>query len=900
MCVEKIHQFFQLMETKQSTLSQQSAEIPRCYHCHEVCSSVAIQSDEKMFCCDGCKFVYELLRDNNLCTYYSLEEQANISLKHIETGIRRPRFDYLEDITVQHQLLHFVRTDLANVSLYLPQIHCASCLWLLEKLHKFHVGIVSSRIDFMAKTLSITFQSESISLRNIVELLTTLGYEPELRLVHLGNNNARTITPQQKSLYIKLGIAGFAFGNTMIFSFPEYITDVGTLHNNLRGFFGMMSVLLALPVLVYSASDYFRSAWVGVRRKHITLDIPIVIGILALFIRSVIEIASGATSGYLDSFCGLVFLLLCGKLFQQKTFDTIAFDRDYTSYFPIAVTTLQPDPLTKQVHETSVPLANLRVGTTMLLRNNELVPADAVLLSPLGHIDYSFVTGESAPVEVLKGTEIFAGGRVTGQAVQLLVTKEVSQSYLTSLWNNESFTRHRHTVLERVSDLFGAYFTIFVIILALGAFVWWYPDMLMAVNAMTAVLIIACPCAMTLASPFALGWAMKIVGRLGLYVKNASVIMEMTTIDTVVFDKTGTLTTGTKGRVTFKAVSDAHILDDTESLSSEEEQWIISALRNSVHPLSRAIVSSLRQLRSHDSANTTLYQEYDDVQGYTEIPGQGIMCRVAEHEILLGSASFVGHGCSAVSVDATGKTMVRTVQGAQVHIAIDGRYRGVFILTDELRSGMDELLIRLQSFYTTYLMSGDNDTDRSALQALFPPPHQMAFFQSPHNKLDAVKDLQQHGAHVMMVGDGLNDAGALKVSHVGIAVTEHDGAFSPACSATIAADSLQYIDIFLRFARYTRRVIIGAFWISVVYNIVGLSYAVMGAISPLFSAVLMPMSNITVIGFTTLAMNVGGKIYFRSVYEQHKILSKHQAETVQNISPMSADSHSSMILAAKA
>lgn len=807
------------------TSEQQVITTHHCHHCGEVCSDTTILSDTYMFCCSGCKFVYELLRDRNLCTYYTLEERSQISLQHLTNQRHRSKFDYLEEQAIQQQLLEFSSASLNIVTLSLPQIHCTSCLWLLEKLPRLHNGIIGSRVDYFHKELRVHYHPQNISLRDIVELLTTLGYEPELRL-STTNRESNTQHSQQhlatRSLYLKLGIAGFAFGNTMILSFPEYLSQSGELDPALRSFFGALSIFLALPVLFYSASDYFINSWRNLRQRHISVDVPVALGIVALFIRSMVEILHGTTSGYLDSFTGLVFLLLCGRLFQQKTFASITFHRDYRSYFPLAVTVLREN------QETTISLASLEPGEWCLLRHNELIPADSVLETVNGHVDYSFVTGESAPVEVLKGDILYAGGKVVGKTLTTTCIKPTSQSYLTSLWNNEIFHKQPKSLYETFSDRFGAYFTGFVLVLAGVAVLFWFPDFHQAINAATAILIIACPCAMTLAAPFALGWTLNIFAKAGMFLKNTSVVLELTKLHTIIFDKTGTLTNPADGTMTFIPVS-----PDT-TLSPEEKSFLFVALNNSLHPLSRSICANLL----HSPAITAGLS----MSTFEEIPGKGIRCVIGNHTIFAGSAEFTGYHSHNNS------------DGSNIYLVIDGCYKGYFTVQTSYRSGLEQLFRSLRRRYNLLLLSGDNQNDKQRLSTLF-AGEEMIFSQSPHDKLTMVKRLQNEGLRVAMVGDGLNDAGAIQQSDVGIALAEQHNSFSPASDVILAANKLKHIDTYIQFAHTTKRIIIMAFWISVIYNVIGLSIAMMGLLSPLTSAILMPVSNVTVILFTTLCTN---------------------------------------------
>ncbi|TAE23462.1 MAG: HAD family hydrolase [Candidatus Kapaibacterium sp.] len=831
------------MKTSPQTTHAINANATQCHHCGEACSHAHIHEDGYSFCCEGCKSVYQILRDNNLCTYYDLNDHAGISFKNLHNIKQRSRFDYLNDTNVAAKLLEFSSETLARVSFHLPQIHCTSCLWLLEKLHKLNDGVISSRVDFMQKNVAIAFQPQQLSLRNLVELLTTLGYEPELHLQNL--TSAKSTMPQkahQTSQYLKIGIAGFAVANTMIFSFPEYLAVGGELSEPLRRLFGYASIALALPVLFYSASDFFRSAWQSIAQKRVNLDVPIILGILALFVRSVVEIAHGSTSGYLDSFSGLVFLLLIGRLFQQKTFDTISFDRDYTSYFPIAVA------VKKSGNETTIPLSELNIGERLIIRNKELIPTDSILKSSVGHIDYSFVTGESAPVEVVQGSRVYAGGRVLGTTLEMVSAKEVSQSYLTSLWNNEAFKKHEKNALENVADRFGAYFTAFTLALAAIAFFAWLPHWETALNAATAVLVVACPCAMTLAAPFALGWTLKIFGKAGFYLKNTSVVLDLSRINAMVFDKTGTLTTSQKSAVRYSG----------KRLSTEEQELCALALHHSQHPLARGIVQAFSYI--NPSENFV-------VENVLEVPSRGVSCMVAGRGVALGTAEFIEEHCShellfceAVRSKQLGQSAQnRTKSGSSVHCSIDGEYKGEFLVQSEYRSGLKNLFDNLRQKADVFLLSGDNDREKERLADLFPNERTMRFYQTPHDKLEAVRDLQASGAHVMMIGDGLNDAGALKQSDVGIALAEETALFSPACDAVLASEQLHRLHDFISFSRLAKRIIIGAFWISVVYNVVGLTFAVMGWLSPLVSAILMPISNATVVGFSTGAVQLAAK-----------------------------------------
>jgi Cu+-exporting ATPase len=786
-----------------------------CYHCGEQCDDELLLKNGRAFCCTGCQTVYELLQENNLCAYYNFDERARLSFKRACPG----RFEYLDDETVRRALIQFSDGTIARTTLRLPQIHCASCIWLLENLYRINPAILRSEVNFLKKEIALTFREREVRLSEVAGLLTRLGYEPEIRLEQL-DGAPRRPDAEQRRLWLKVGLAGFAFGNVMLFSFPDYLDSTGNLGAQFRTLFGWLSILFSTPVLLFSAADYFVSSWYALRQRKISLDVPVALGIAALYGRSVFDIISGAGTGYLDSFNGLVFFLLIGRLFQKKTFDSLSFDRNYASYFPLSVTIRQGS------EESTVPVSRLRAGDLIFVRHRELVPADSVLLTESTQLDYSFVTGESEPVTISSGDTVYAGGRVTGAGAEFTVLREVSHSYLTQLWNNEAFRKEKRSSLVDLTDAFGKYFTLIVSLIATVAAWWWLPDVDKAVNVFTAVLIIACPCALTLAAPFTLGAAVAIFGKAKFYLRNVGVVPDLAALDAIVFDKTGTLTRAGQAAVHF----------DGETLSEDERALIAACLKHSTHPLSRQILASLK-ISSSPRAT-----------GFHETGGRGIECETDGHRVALGAPAWIA--------ELTGTTPAPGGQAARVCVAVDGAYRGCFRVGNAYRDGLRALLDSLRPGRELYLLSGDNDHERETLQPLFADEGRLAFHQSPEDKLRFVQQLQGAGRVVGMIGDGLNDAGALKQSHVGIALTEDTGAFSPACDAILAAENLQRLPVYIAFARYALRVLRAAFLLSLVYNAVGLGFAVTGKLSPLVTAILMPLSSLSVVAVAWGAMKL--------------------------------------------
>lgn len=779
-----------------------------CYHCGEDCLTTRYIIEEKPFCCQGCKAVYSILADNNLCTYYNFNDHPGATRGRIDK-----RFDYLDEPLIVSELVDYTDDKLTIVTLYIPHIHCSSCIWLLEKLNKFNPAIYYCRIDFLKKQLNIKYDTGNISLRQLVELLYDIGYEPVISLQDvIKKQNA---IPKD-NLVQRIAVAGFCFGNVMLLSFPEYL-GLSEFEQSFKHFFGWLNILFSLPMVFYSGREYFESAWNNLKNKVLNIDFPLALGIAVLFLRTITEVLTQSGAGFADTLCGLVFFLLVGKFVQRKTYHHISFERDYRSFFPVAVQVIT------EAGEKPVPLSDLKVGQRIVLRHNEIIPADAILLKGEALIDFSFVTGESVPVSKTLGEIIYAGGRQTSEAIELEVIKPISQSYLTQLWNNEAFARSNDNRMQTFNERVSKYFTAVLLVIATGSLLFWLPDWQRGLAAFTAVLIVACPCALALSTPFTMSAALSIFDRNLFYLKNTAVVEQLARINAIIFDKTGTITTATDNHT--------HL---TGQLNDHQKQLIYSACSNSNHPLSRMIYRYMGNL-------TKL-----PVEKYEETPGKGIIARIGDSEVKIGSGRFL-FGRYKDDVNAT-----------KVHLMVDGEHLGHFTFRQHYREGLLDIG-RLDKEYQLFLLSGDSNHEQNELFSVFKEGDSMHFDQSPQDKLDFVRFLQRMKARVMMIGDGLNDAGALKQSDLGIAVTDNVNNFSPGCDAILDGRAFSKLPLLLRFSKSTVKIIHASFLISLTYNLIGLSYAVSGMLSPLTAAILMPLSTATIISFTSIATHIAAK-----------------------------------------
>lgn len=577
-----------------------------CYHCGENCPPNSPVWEEKAFCCEGCKTVYEILGNHGLSTYYQLASSPGINT----TGKEKAHdYTYLDEAEAFEKLINFQQGKRVHIHLRIPQIHCASCVWLLEHLYKIHPGILSSEVRFLKKKLCLQFDLDQIKLSAIVKIIADLGYAPDINLQDLDTKKNAT---EDRSFYYKLGVAGFCAGNIMLLSFPEYL---GLEDLQFKNFFAYVNLGLALPIIFYSGMHFLKSAFQGLKMGKLNIDVPISLGILALFAQSLFEILSQSGPGYLDSLAGLVFFLLLGRWFQQKSYEQLNFERDFRSYFPLYAQKIEKG------EKKSVLLSNLKEGDILHIQQGEIVPADAVLIDKTASMDYSFVSGESAAVEIQEHEHIFAGGKLLGKSVEVCLLKPVSESYLSELWKGYKKSKEEKDGIQQLTDKLAKHFTLAVLFLAsIAALYWWIQaDLAFALEVAIAVLIVACPCGLALAAPIVLGNSMRILGNRGFFLKDSKLLESIPKIKYWVFDKTGTLT--------LPQQNDS--LAQLQTLSHEEKSMVLALAQESRHPVSKAI--------AHELAGVV----EAELEQSEEFPGAGLSGYTQGHHIAIGKDAFL-------------------------------------------------------------------------------------------------------------------------------------------------------------------------------------------------------------------------------------------------------------------
>ncbi|NCA19665.1 MAG: HAD family hydrolase [Crocinitomicaceae bacterium] len=774
-----------------------------CFHCGDSIIGKAIHFEELDFCCTGCKNVYSLLSANNLGDYYKYEQNPGLK----PTSLRSDKYNFLDIPEIRKRYIQFENEKMVRVTLSLPSIHCSSCIYLLENANKINQDIISSQVHFAKKEAVVAYNPSEIKFSELANFLDHIGYPPNFE-----QKKEKTEIIDKKFL-LKIGIAGFAFGSIMLWSAPEYM---GIEKDNIgfRNFTAYLAFIASLPVLLFSASDYFVSAYKALRSKHLNLDVPISIGIMALYLQSSYAIFSKQGPGYMDSFAGFIFFLLIGKWFQSMSYRSLSFDRDYTAYFPVATTRL------KDEQEEILAIEKLEVDDVILVRNEEIIPCDSLLLSDSTSIDYSFVTGESEPITLTKGMEIFAGGKLIGNRVKLRVKATTNRSHLTQLWN-ETLNKHKENNLIRYQDKIAYYFLIIQFVIAGAASIFWFfVDPSLITKVLVSILIVACPCALALSAPFTLGNIMRVFGKTGFFLKNTTVVEALGNITDIVFDKTGTLTDPNHYSIEEKLVS----------ISEEEKDVLFEMTKNSTHPLSIALHKQM------DARKEAV------IQDFKEIKGEGIEANYEENVYRLGNAKFCG-------IQETENS------NSIVNFTKNGELLQQFEFTGKFRTELTSMLKELKG-YDLHVLSGDTEKDRLKLVEIGFKNENLYFHQKPQDKYDFIEKLNESGKKVLMIGDGLNDTGAIGIAQVGIAISEDMFRFTPSSDAILDAKQLIKLPNYLKAVSYSKTVLRSCLSFSIFYNTIGLSFATSGTLTPFVAAILMPTSSISVVLLSTLMVQL--------------------------------------------
>lgn len=793
-----------------------------CAHCG--LPAPAAEGDLPTFCCSGCRTVYSILRDAGLDRFYGLRAE-----------LQAPRPSKVEASadSLRHQYAHYDAADFVEalghrsgeIELTVRGLHCAACVWVIERLPRCLPGVERARVDFGSGRLFLGWDPERIALGDIAAFLHRLGYPTQVAS-RTASDAGRS---ERRRELLRLAITGALAGNVMLAAFALYAGELSSMESSFATMFEWVALLLSIPAVTWGAMPFYRGAWAGLKTRVLHMDLPISLGVLAGFGASVIGTLRGTGTVYYDTITILVFLLLLGRWIlawgQRRVLDDAEL-----------IQSLVPGTVSRRSRDDQggwerVYVGRLEVGDVIALTPGERIGADGTVLGGVGHVDSGLLTGESRPVPVGEGSRVFAGAINLEGRLEVKVDAVGSQTRIGKLLDRLASAPDERARIVRVADRLAGWFVGTVISLAIiGGLVWWTLDSSRAFDVVVALLVVSCPCALGLATPMALTIARGRAAKRGILVRDGTALETLARLDTLLLDKTGTLT---EGRL---RVTAAHV----------DARWrphIVALERRSAHPIARAI-----EIWAQDVGD-----EVPSPRNLVEEPGSGIEADFDDGHVRIGKMREREGPAEFGSFVRTSLARGHT----PVVVEVDARVVGMLALGDRIRSDAPATLETLRSAGLTHLVlcSGDHpDVVRSVADELGLEDARGA--RTPEDKAADVDEF----APCAMVGDGVNDALALRAADVGVAMSGGAEAALAVADVYLTRHDLGALAELALGARRTMRVIARNLGFSIVYNVVFATLALTGHITPLMAAILMPLSSLTVVFSSLLGPTFSGDV----------------------------------------
>ncbi|MBI2377445.1 MAG: heavy metal translocating P-type ATPase [Deltaproteobacteria bacterium] len=799
-------------------LARALVEPTPCRHCGLTVPGRRVSGTGPSFCCDGCESVFEILKSSSL-------GDDRLEAPRSRAKVTGRSYEELDHLKLMSLLSRVEADGRTSVELQLEGVHCAACVWLVEKLPAILPGVAESRLDLASGRARIGYDARRVKLSEIARAIDRLGYP-----VHpaRGRRAREERTAEDRRFLIRLGVAGAVAGNVMLMAFALYGGDASGMEPELETFLRFMSLAVATPGILYSGSVFLRGAYAALRTRTPHMDLPIAIGLLAGYSHGAYSVVRGTGEIYFDSLCVLVFLLLVGRWLQVRQTRKAA---DAADLLDALVPRIARRVESDRTHE--VPVEAVVPGDRLEVRAGESIPADAEVI--LGHsaVDTALLTGESRPVEVGPGELVYAGTINRAARIEISARASGEETRLGQLVKLvEDRTRNRGE-LVRVADRLAGRFVVVVIALAVVTFVGWsFVDPSVAVDRVVALLVVSCPCALGLATPLAISAAIGKAAKLGVLIKGGEAIERLAAARTIFFDKTGTLT---EGRL------EVTQLEGDRSLLS-----ILAAVEARVsHPIARA----LAQLAEPSGA----------IEVFENHVGGGVRATIDGRRLVVGSPELGRASARVVPEWVEARTSAWSRDGVTpIWVVVDGEVSLLVGLSDPVRADARGSIRALREMgLEGRILSGDQAevASRVAIEVGLSGANGSV---SPEGKLKAVEDARAGGREVIMVGDGVNDAAALAAASVGVAV--HGGAEASLAAAHVylgRAGVTPLVEL-VRGARRTVEVMHRNLAFSLVYNLVATTLAALGLVGPLGAAILMPISSLVVITSSYRSRTFGG------------------------------------------
>lgn len=781
-----------------------------CAHCTlPVPAGMHEPDEERQFCCVGCRTAFTILHDAGLGDYHRFAERRDVAVR--PSGRRFEEFDHPKFAELY---VKAVTGGLAVIELYLEGVHCASCVWLVERVPLMLPGVHGAELNVRRSLARITWDPTALPLSRIAQMLDSLGYQPH---PFRGAKRDELRRSEDRAMLARIGVAGAIAINVMLAALALYSGSLGGMERDFERFFRWVSLALTTPSMIWPARVFFVGAWAALRTRALNMDVPIAVGLAAGYARGAINTIQDSGPIYFDGLATLIFALLVGRFLQQRGLRAAADSAELLfSLTPRTARTVDDDG------EREIPSEAVVPGIVLDVRAGESFAADGIVLDGTSRVDAALLTGESRPIGVTTGDRVYAGTLNLVAPLRVRVEQSGEASRVGRMMRLVEESASRRAPVELQANRVAGWFVLIVLLLALATFlVWQFINPVIAMDNAIALLIVTCPCALALSTPLAVSTAIGRAAREGIFVKGGDALEALARPGTILLDKTGTITQGSTQLVRWRG-----------------PEWVkplvLALERGSSHPIAGGFRRAWPGIA------------VPEVDSSEHVFGGGIAGMVAGHRVLVGSPRFIrDHGLAV----PPGALEVEHEAATPVLLAVDGVVAAEAAFGDRVRDGAANAVEHLKSRgWGIEILSGDDPgvvtkVGREIGIGL------TTGGASPEQKLQLVRDRLGRAGRtpVVMVGDGVNDAAAIASASVGIGV--HGGAEASLASADVylTRPGLAPLVDLVDGARRTMRVIHRNFVFAILYNLVGAILAMAGVLTPLIAAILMPASSLTVV-----------------------------------------------------
>lgn len=782
-----------------------------CTHCHlEFSKDVMIVDGEHYFCCNGCQGVFHLLSDEGLDSFYA--KAGNIKLTP-------PTQQYEDSSNFNAHAFYdkFVKVNsdgFSEVSLIIEGIHCSACVWLNEKaLHKME-GVIEANINFTNNKATIVWADNIVKLSGIIDMIRAIGYNAYPYDASLQEAHANR---ERKDYYLRMAVAIFASMNIMWIAVAQYAGYFTGITQEIKTILNIAEGVLATPVLFYSGWIFFRGAYYGIKNRVVNMDLLVATGASLTYVYSIYITVVENGEAYFDSVSMIITFVLIGKFLEILSKKNAADTLDIIGkHLPSEVNIIQDGNVI------SCKLDDVLIGDIIVVSSGEKVLLDGEIIKGTGSFDESNLTGESEPIYKSIGDNVVSGTTSIDADIHFKATKDFAHSTLSNLVSLLESAINKKPKIEQMANKLSEHFSTTILALSFITFiVWWFWPHSFETAFMVgiSVIVIACPCALALATPVATLVGLSLGAKRGILFKEAAQLETMAKVDTLVLDKTGTITVGKP------EVVKEHIFDKFDI------ELLYSLVKSSKHPVSHGIFEYIND--KNDGLNVVAFDEFK------QIPASGIMATINSVELLGGNYRLM---------QENGIEVEHSSSNTLFYFAVNKKLVAVYELSDKIKDGAGELVKSLKKRkIETIMLTGDNEN--AALKVANEIGIEKVYFeQTPQNKSNYISKLHDENRTVVMVGDGVNDVLALAKADIGIVMGSGSDIAVDVSDVVLLKDSLTSLEDTFKISRTTYGLIKQNFAISLVYNAITIPLAMAGYVIPLVAAISMSVSSLLVVG----------------------------------------------------